>query len=217
MGSFHICNEDIGGPQLTIDITNNSGPYAIPDVLESYRDVCTCINVPQYVQNMTEWSINNYGNEFLAYYQLNCSETKWNAVHVPAGRWCYISRCMHLFEKTDSVTKTTYKIQSLGPDPNSKYFKTSCTQKPINSGTMDSVRIENQNKSVSGTDLLNVQQNSASIATKNDQLEKRIDFLSTEIQALKNKTVELESNQKNHYKNWEDWIKKLKDDFEIFA
>lgn len=61
--SFHICNEEEGSNQLNLEITKHFDWYA-PDVLESYSNVCSCINVPQYVQNMSTWSINNHHNAF---------------------------------------------------------------------------------------------------------------------------------------------------------
>ncbi len=140
IGSFHICNEDVGAPQLKIDILKYDD-FSASDLLESYRDVCACINEPQNLQNMaewpnnicsnvsqnfqnmTEWSINNYGNDFLAYYQPDCSENKWMVEHVPAVLWCFGSRCMHRYEKTDNVTNTVYNIRSMDPNQNSKYFK----------------------------------------------------------------------------------------------
>ncbi len=203
VSSFHICNEDIGGAQLTIDITkyHDAVPDTIPDVLESYRDVCTCINVPQYVQNMTQWTINNHGNDFFAYYQPNCSESKWKAQYIAADFECFGSRCMNHYEKFDSVTNTKYKIQSIGPNTNSKYFKTRCT-------------------TALQKDVLNLGQNHehdfSSFNAKNDQLKKRIDTLLNEIQAMKVKTVELESKLENKSRSYEYSVKKLKNDFEIF-
>ncbi len=147
-------------------------------VLERYRDVCTRINLPRYVQNMSKWSINNYGNDFLAYYQPNCFENKWKAEHIPAGFECYGSACMFFYEKNDSVTNTVYKIQSIGPNPNSKYFWTSCV-----------------NQVVLWKDLLDIQQKQdlqfLSLSAKIDLLEKRINTLLMENEALKNKSVGL--------------------------
>ncbi len=202
MKSFHICDEDIGGPQLNIDITKYYDLSA-SGVLESYRDVCTCINVPEYVQNRT-WGINNYGNDLLAYYHPDCLENKWKAQNVPAGIWCVDtgSECMHNYKKTDSVSNTVYKIQSIGPDPNSKYFKTSC-------------------KSALQNDVLKLEQKQdkhfSSLATKNDQHYKQTDTLLSEIEAMKNTIAELKLNQENQYKSLIDLIKNLKDDFEIFT
>ncbi len=189
VGSFHVCNEDIGGPQLKIDITKY-WDFRESSVLESYRDVCKCINVPQYVQSMRYWTTNNYGNGFLAFYQPNCFESKWKAETIPAGQWCSLgSNCMQEYIKTDNVTNTTYKIQSIGPNPNSKYFKTSCSQISINNELM----------------------------AKDEQLEKQIQTISTEILALKNTNVELESKLEDNYRSLEDSIEKLKDEFDNFV
>ncbi len=195
--------------------------YNEATVLESYRNVCTCINVPQYVQDHTRWSINNFGNDFLAYYQPNCSENKWKAELVPAGLWCHGSRCMHQYEKTDKVTKIKHKIQSIGPDPNSTYFKTSCEQVQVNNQTVDTVKVEHLTKMISSEDLPNYQQKQdqhfSSLDANNDQLEKRTDTILTENQGLKNANIELESNRENLCRRFENLIEKLKNDFDNFA
>ncbi len=121
--SFHVCNE-LRGLHLNIDI-EKFNEFTEEEVLESYMDVCTCINVP-LEQNVTSWSINNFGNEFLAYYQPNCSENKWKAKLIPAGLGSNNFICMDCYTKLDRETNTEYQIQSIGPNPNSTYYRTSC-------------------------------------------------------------------------------------------
>ncbi len=151
---------------------------------------------------MSSWSTNNYGNVFLAYYEPNCSENKWNAEPVPAGSWCHKgSACMHNYKQTDSVTSTVYHIRSIGPDLNSKYFSRckSALQKDV-------LKLEQKQD-----------QHFSSLATKNDQqLENKIKTLLTEIQAIKEKKVELEIKQENWYRSLEDSFEKLKGEFDNF-
>ncbi len=129
--SFQVCNEEEVGSQLNLDISKYSGyGDVVSDVLETYRNVCSCVNVPRYVQNMSKWSINNHRNALLAYFEPDCSETKWNSTFIPAIRHPYILG-VHYLKKFDSVTNTTYKIQSFGPDPNSTYFQTSCNSSHV--------------------------------------------------------------------------------------
>lgn len=129
--SFHICNEDVGGSQLNVDITkwfDLEKPTEAPDILESYKNVCTCINISTYVKNLPKWSINNNGNDFLAYYKPDCEDGKWKPELVPAGNWQgYGSTNIFQYEKFDITTNVSFKIQSIGPNLNSAYFRTSCT------------------------------------------------------------------------------------------
>lgn len=121
MVSFHICNEEEGGSQLNVDITNyNQDPLDPPDVIESYKYVCSCI--PENVQNMRRWSIDNHHNSLLAYYESDCSVNKWYFKIIAAGH-NFDSR--NLFDRK-FVTNTTYKRLSFGPDLNSKYFQIIC-------------------------------------------------------------------------------------------
>ncbi len=95
-------------------------------VFESYKNVCSCINVPsQYVQSEDGWSINNHHNDVLAYFEPDCMETKWKSKFIPAG-YNPDSKEISGYVKTDSETNETYQIQSFGPDPSSPYFQTSC-------------------------------------------------------------------------------------------
>ncbi len=126
MGSFRTCNDDTDGYQLRIDIINKFYRFD-PPVFQSYLDACWCINIPYYLQNRTRWSINNYGHDLLACNQPNCSENRWKAEHVPPRLSCNESNCVNLNETNDSGTSKKYKVQSIGPDLNSEFFKTSCT------------------------------------------------------------------------------------------
>ncbi len=128
IGSFHTCNEDDGGSQLNLDITtyyNYDEPAEYPIVLESYKNVCSCINIPVYVQRLEKWSINNHGNNIVAYFEPNCSTKLWYSHITKAGiGWDSIN--MHYHGPTNVNTKEKHKIQSLGPRKSSKYFKTNC-------------------------------------------------------------------------------------------
>lgn len=100
-------------------------PDEVPRVLESYKDICSCVNIPDYVQKMARWSINNHGNELLAFYDKDCSEKKWKARVIPAGMWDD-SASIYTYKIADWATSTQHKIQSLGPNPNSTYYQISC-------------------------------------------------------------------------------------------
>ncbi len=152
--------------------------------------------MPQYVQKMTEWSINNYGNDFLAYFEPECSEKKWNATVIPAGLICTGARCMHNYEKIDSVTNTKHKIQSIGPDPNSKYFNTSCK-------IFDTVR-DNKNK------LASLPKDLENLRTKDKELEKKIEDLMKENQALKENAAQSELKLEHMFRNLEDSFERLR-------
>lgn len=124
--SLHKCNEQEGGPELNVDITThfeNKFPPVKPEILQSYTDVCTCKNIPKYVEDMSKWSIDNHGNELLAYFEPNCEEKKSEALQINAGHWIN-SRDMHTHIKYSRGT--TLQILSFGPNPNTTYFKTSC-------------------------------------------------------------------------------------------
>lgn len=128
--SFQICNEEEGGNQLNLDITNYFYEYTnrvvLPDVLESHRNVCSCVNVPKYVQQMGVWSINNHHNDMLAYFKPNCSEKNTGSKFIAAGG-AYDSNAVMHHSRVDDEAKVYLKIQSFGPDPNSAYFLASCT------------------------------------------------------------------------------------------
>lgn len=126
--SFHFCNEKEGGNQLNVDITKLKEDQF--DVLEKYKNICSCVNVPGYVKHMDTWSINNHHNELLAYYEPDCSASKWNPDLIHAGRNGF-SNFMHSFYQTDDVTKEIYKYQSFGPNPESIYFQTSCNSSNV--------------------------------------------------------------------------------------
>lgn len=129
MKSYHVCNDDVGGYKLNVDITKYNDLWSTrsdnPDVLECYSNVCDCVNVPKYVQEMPKWSLNNHGNNIIAYYESDCSKRMWEPKYIPAGQ-SGDTMYMANHQMTNSVTKAVYKIQSLGPDPNSTYFQMSC-------------------------------------------------------------------------------------------
>ncbi len=89
-------------------------PYPVR-LLASYKNVCSCVNVPENKQNIAKWSIDNHHNAMWAYYERDCQENKWNRVFIAAGNsW----RSREAYEKG--------KYRSFGPDQRSAYFQTSC-------------------------------------------------------------------------------------------
>lgn len=120
--SFHVCNDEEGGPQLNIDFTEYfSGGHQVPKILQSYKGVCKCINIPISIYYLRYWSINNHGNELMAYYENNCKETVAEPTFIMDGH-SYDSRNMYYLRKSHN------KVRSIGPAKNSSYYKTSCLQ-----------------------------------------------------------------------------------------
>ncbi len=78
IGSFHICNENDGGSKLNVDIITYTTNIAVDDtkVLSSYKNICSCQNIPANVQSTDKWSINNHANDLLVYYEPGCTEMK---------------------------------------------------------------------------------------------------------------------------------------------
>ncbi len=150
IGSFHICNDEEGGNQLNFDITNFYAWKADvpPNVLESHINVCSCVNVPQYVQDMEEWSINNHHNDLYAYYEPDCTEEKMEPIFIAAGN-NWDTRNMYNHIELDGESGLTYKIKSLGPDPQSAYFQNSCVSSHI---TMESNEVKITTESTNGVE-----------------------------------------------------------------
>ncbi len=123
IASFRICNEKEGGTQLNLDLSevnwHNDSVFSL-NVIESYKNVCSCVNIPKHVHEK-DWIINNHHNAILAYYGADCSEVKWNSVFVPAGH----SNSVYFGSKWD-WEGAEYIVQSFGPDTNSPYYQTSC-------------------------------------------------------------------------------------------
>lgn len=121
-----MCKIQEGGSQLNVDITTYyelNKPLNVPEVLESYREICRCVNIPVYVQQMEKWSINNHGNEVMVYFEPDCKADTHPPYLVRAGHSAD-SRKMFLFH--DTTTKAPLLVRSIGPDPNSAYFKANC-------------------------------------------------------------------------------------------
>ncbi len=149
IGSFQICSEEIGESSLHVSLTTYYGDRnEVPITLESYKDVCSCQNIPEFVQNWDKWSIDNHGNDIVAYFEQDCGKEKFEPVNISAGH-SKMSREIYKNIKTENVdqtTESTYKTQlinrqgnekpndkvskivSFGPDLNSSYFKTSCVK-----------------------------------------------------------------------------------------
>ncbi len=130
--SYHVCNKYTGGPSLNVDIVSSDPDVGLlngPAIIESYRNLCTCRNVPQYVQQLKWWSIENNGNTLIAYFTPDCfsSNSTPSPLFVPAGHSSF-SFGLGLFKEISSRNGGIYKIQSFGPDPNSEYFKRSCNR-----------------------------------------------------------------------------------------
>ncbi len=124
--SIRTCNDIEGGPELNLEITTHF-KYIwnfIPDVLESYHDVCSCVNVPKYVHFMGNWSIDNHHNRLFAYFEPNCATNFSSALFIEAGHWPK-SRDMHTH--TRKYGENILKIHSFGPDPSSEYYSLSCS------------------------------------------------------------------------------------------
>lgn len=128
--SIQICNEQEGGPQLNFDITKYfpfRDPPITPNILESYHDVCTCVNVPKYVHDRNKWSIDNHHNGLFAYFEANCTELHSKALYIEPGHNPN-SREMHTHSRRHRGAPL--KIQAFGPDPNTTHFQQSCSAYP---------------------------------------------------------------------------------------
>ncbi len=111
-----------------VDILSNDQtvkPVGGPAVVESYSDICSCRSVPEYVQQLDSWFINNHGNAMIAYFSPDCSSSAYSPLWIPAGQSSY-SFGLSSFAHNAPNTGVTHKIQSFGPDPNSTYFQRSC-------------------------------------------------------------------------------------------
>lgn len=74
---------------------------------------------------MRIWSIDNHHNALLVYFEPDCLDNKIKGKILAAGH-NLDSNFMNELRATDNVTEIMYKIMSLGPDPDSLYFQTSC-------------------------------------------------------------------------------------------
>lgn len=126
--SFHICNDEIGGRKFNLDITDYKEEfisYLKPTVLLSYSNICSCNNIPKYIQNMNKWSIDNYGNSLIAYFEPNCGSSQYSPLWIPSGFSSY-SMGISLFSQTSEFNEIISSVESFGPDINSEYFQLNC-------------------------------------------------------------------------------------------
>ncbi len=79
--------------------------------------------MPQSVQDMSEWSIDNHHNGLFAYFELDCKEQNSKALYINAG---HNSKSKNMHTNSRTYKGSTLKIQSFGPDPNCTYFQQSC-------------------------------------------------------------------------------------------
>ncbi len=161
-------------------------------------NVCSCVNVPPYVQNFEKWSINNHHNDLLAYYEPDCTENMWNFRFIEAGHNGH-SRNVHAFKETDSVTKKTYKIQSFGPDPNSTYFQTSCNASQVTATEISKTfTTENQ-------------------MSLNADFNKRLEALTYQFSELRVNQSDIRKEQTTHFANLTQTVAELKQGFLDFS
>ncbi len=126
--SWQACNNENGGPSLNVEIyfyDPIAREYDGLVILETYENLCTCRNIPEYVHQLDGCSINNNGNAMMAYFSADCIPTTHSPLWIPAGLSSY-SLGFGAFKKRNDSTGVTYKIQSFGPDPNSDYFNNNC-------------------------------------------------------------------------------------------
>lgn len=85
--------------------------------------------MPEYVQQLNKWSIDNKGNEKIAYFTPNCQSSSYSpSPHwIPAGNSSF-SLGLGSFKEVDQGSGSVYKIKSFGPDFESEYFKKSCSK-----------------------------------------------------------------------------------------
>lgn len=83
------------------------------------------------MENFPEWYIDHYGNDFMAYFEPNCSEKRLTADVISAQTedgCCHSNTFIKKYRRTkkDILTGFTVGIQSVGPKNDSEYFRTSC-------------------------------------------------------------------------------------------
>lgn len=205
--SIQTCNDAEGGPKLNVDLTThfeNRYPPIVPNVLESYKDVCNCQNLPQYVEDMSKWSIDNHGNELLAYFEPNCEEKKSKALAINAGHWIN-SRDMHTH--TQYNRGATLRIQSFGPDPNSTYFKTSCKSSTWN-GNQGGGQEKND------LDPQVIDEKFQNLNDKIDELESKFEHSKRKLDRCQNNVEKFQNKYYDDFKAVTDNIKSLQKDNE---
>ncbi len=114
--------------QLDIDIVKYYDVKSEPQqVLESYKHICSCINVPNYVKILNKWSINSYGSELLAYFEPDCSQETFKPLPIEGegSRLIFAAKPGGGFYENGETRRS--KVRSFGPNVNASYFKTSCT------------------------------------------------------------------------------------------
>lgn len=127
--SFHLCNEMVGSENyLNVDLipfNPLSNAFLLDsNELESHKDVCNCRNINVLLSSTENFSINNFGNSLVAYFEPDCGSRLFPPLWIPAGLSSF-SVGFGAFRRIgdDQISK---RILSFGPDPNAKYFKNSC-------------------------------------------------------------------------------------------
>ncbi len=95
-------------------------------MLQSYKNLCSCVNVPEHILNTNTWSIDSHNNDLFAYFEPNCSKQRVPPLFIQTGM---ASTLIRPYEKQriDLSSRTQHIIESLGPDPNSTYYNISCS------------------------------------------------------------------------------------------
>ncbi len=85
---YHIFNKEKGSFSLNVNILSKDQTVKQvggPTIIETYRDIYSCRSVPEYVQQLDKWFIDNHVNAMVAYFLPDCSPTAYPTLWIPAG------------------------------------------------------------------------------------------------------------------------------------
>lgn len=132
--SFHMCFQAEGGLELNVDLTDyhpDLKQAVTPKVLKTFKQVCSCHNVPEDIRSIKNWSINNHGNSLMAYYENDCLANEFLPLWIPPGRSSF-SIGLGSTQQVHTNSDNTNKILSVGPDMDTNYFKRHCITDNVN-------------------------------------------------------------------------------------
>lgn len=172
--------------------------------MESYKDLCKCVNIPRKVKELDYWSINNHGNEIMAYYEPNCLDNQGEATFILDGH-SYESRNIY------HLRKSLRKVQSVGPAQNSTYFYKSC----LKMGTVTLPTVDLRDATEVTEKLM--QGRSMGRYTSKRDIEVLIQTHAEEIQEIKDTNRKLQQKLENFKINIDSILEQHKKEFQQFT
>lgn len=153
---------------------------------------------------MKYWSINNHGNELMAYYENDCKESFVEATYILDGH-SYDSRNIYHLKKSNR------KIESFGPAKNSTYFKNSCLK--MGSNVLPTVELSEEKEESESR----MKDRSIGSPTPTSQIAVLLQQQTEEINDLNDKTRNLQQKLDHFKMNLDLIVKKHKQDLQEFA